>query len=77
MAGIRGITRNYSYKNIKDLLQKATVIGKDFFLKMLSLLQGKLGLNEKVIEDLNKLEDEKFIQEFINEPEHYKFKHIL
>ena len=44
---------------------------------MLSLLQGKLGLNEKVIEDLNKLEDEKFIQEFINEPEHYKFKHIL
>ena len=64
-------------KNIKDLLQKATVIGKDFFLKMLSLLQGKLGLNEKVIEDLNKLEDEKFIQEFINEPEHYRFKHIL
>ena len=64
-------------QNIKDLLQKATVIGKDFFIKMLSLLQGKLGLNEGITEDLNHLENEKFIQEFINEPEHYRFKHIL
>jgi len=64
-------------KDVKSLLQKATVIGEDFFIKMLSLLQDKLGLSNSIDENINFLEHENFIQEFLKEPTHYRFKHIL
>ena len=64
-------------KDIKSILQTATVMGEDFFLKMLELLESKLGNSQDIKNPIKNLENENFIQEFIQEPEHYKFKHIL
>ena len=57
-------------KDIKNLLQTATVMGEDFFLKMLSLLQVKLGQSNDINTPIKHLEKENFIQEYIQEPEH-------
>ena len=64
-------------KDLKTLLQKATIIGEDFFLQILSKLEEKLGFDKKIEEPIHDLENENFIQHFINQLDHYKFKHIL
>ena len=64
-------------KNLKSLLQKATIIGEDFFLQILSKLEQKLGFDNDVEKPINDLEQENFIHHFINQLDHYKFKHIL
>tara|TARA_Y100001970_G_scaffold280062_1_gene388436 strand:+ start:3132 stop:6734 length:3603 start_codon:yes stop_codon:yes gene_type:complete len=64
-------------KSLKSLLQKATIIGQDFFLQILSELEKKLGLSDNIKTPVDSLEKENFIQHFINQLDHYKFKHIL
>tara|TARA_B110000263_G_scaffold67177_1_gene58134 strand:- start:160 stop:3726 length:3567 start_codon:yes stop_codon:yes gene_type:complete len=64
-------------KDLRLLLQKATIIGEEFFLKILSLLEHKLGLKEDIKEPVDNLESENFIQHFLKQIDQYKFKHIL
>ncbi len=64
-------------KDLKLLLQKATIIGEEFFLKILSLLENKLGLKNDIQKPVNNLETENFIQHYIKQIDQYKFKHIL
>ena len=64
-------------KDLRNLLQEATILGEDFFLKILSLLQDKLGLNRNINDSINKLEVENFIQQYLQDNDHYRFKHIL
>ena len=56
-------------KTLKTLLQKATIIGEDFFLQILSKLEKKLGFDSNVEKPVHDLEDENFIQHFINQLE--------
>ena len=51
---------------LKMLLQKATIIGEDFFLQILSKLEEKLGLVNEIQTPVNELEKENFIKHFIN-----------
>ena len=46
-------------------LQKATILGEDFFIKILSLLQHKLGITEDISPSVDRLEAENFIQQYI------------
>ena len=64
-------------KDLKLLLQKATIIGEDFFLKILSLLESKLGLKEDINKPVDNLETQNFIQHYLKEIDRYRFKHIL
>ena len=64
-------------KDLRLLLQKATIIGEEFFLKILSLLEQKLGLKKDIKEPVDNLESENFIQHFLKQIDQYKFKHIL
>ena len=64
-------------KSLKSLLQKATIIGEEFFVQILSKLEHKLGLADEIQTPINNLEKENFIKHFINQLDHYKFKHIL
>ena len=64
-------------KTLKILLQKATIIGEDFFIQILSKLEQKLGLDKNIESPIHKLEDDDFIQHYINQLDHYKFKHML
>ena len=64
-------------KDLKLLLQKATIIGEDFFIKILSLLEKKLGSNENILNPVHDLESENFIHHYLKQIDHYRFKHIL
>ncbi|MBI44768.1 MAG: hypothetical protein CMG66_01225 [Candidatus Marinimicrobia bacterium] len=64
-------------KTLKLLLQKATIIGEDFFIQILSQLEKKLGVNDDIDKPVHTLENEDFIHHYINELDHYKFKHML
>ena len=64
-------------KSLKSLLQKATIIGEDFFLQILAELEKKLGFDDNIKRPVGNLEKENFIHHFINQLDHYKFKHIL
>ena len=64
-------------KDLKLLLQKATIIGEEFFLKILSLLEEKLGMKKDIKKPVDNLETENFIQHFLKQIDQYKFKHIL
>ena len=64
-------------KDLKLLLQKATIIGEDFFLKILSMLESKLGLVDNINQPVYSLETENFIQHYLKEIDRYRFKHIL
>ena len=64
-------------KDLKVLLQKATIIGEEFFIKILSLLEDKLGLKKDIEKPVEDLEAENFIQHFLKQIDQYKFKHIL
>ena len=64
-------------KDLKILLQKATIIGEEFFIKILSLLEEKLGLKKDIKKPVDDLEMENFIQHFLKQIDQYKFKHIL
>jgi predicted ATPase len=64
-------------KDLKLLLQKATIIGEEFFLKILSLLENKLGLKNDIQHPIDNLETEDFIQHYMKQIDQYKFKHIL
>jgi len=64
-------------KDLKLLLQKATIIGEDFFLKILSMLESKLGLTDDINKPVDNLETENFIQHYLKEIDRYRFKHIL
>ena len=64
-------------KDLKLLLQKATIIGEDFFIKILSLLEKKLGSSDDVTKPVDDLESENFILHYLKEIDHYRFKHIL
>ena len=64
-------------KELRLLLQKATIIGEEFFLKILSLLEQKLGLKEDIKKPVDNLESENFIQHFLKQIDQYRFKHIL
>jgi len=64
-------------KTLKLLLQKATIIGEDFFIQILSQLEKKLGVDENIEKPVHTLEDEDFIHHYINQLDHYKFKHML
>ena len=35
-------------KDLREILQRATIIGEDFFIKILSLLQDKLGFKTNI-----------------------------
>jgi predicted ATPase len=64
-------------KDLKLLLQKATIIGEEFFLKILSLLENKLGFKNDIQQPVDNLETEDFIQHYMKQIDQYKFKHIL
>ncbi len=64
-------------KTLKLLLQKATIIGEDFFIQILSQLEKKLGGDTDIDKPVHTLEDEDFIHHYINQLDHYKFKHML
>ena len=64
-------------KTLKLLLQKATIIGEDFFVQILSQLEKKLGMDDNIDKPVHNLEDEDFIHHYINQLDHYKFKHML
>ena len=64
-------------KDLRLLLQKATIIGEEFFLKILSLLEDKLGLKKDIKKPIDNLEAENFIHHFLKQIDQYKFKHIL
>jgi len=64
-------------KTLKLLLQKATIIGEDFFIQILSQLEKKLGGDANIDKPVHTLEDEDFIHHYINQLDHYKFKHML
>ena len=64
-------------KTLKLLLQKATIIGEDFFVQILSQLEKKLGMDDDIDKPVHNLEDEDFIHHYINQLDHYKFKHML
>ena len=64
------------YFSIKDP-KKATIIGEDFFIQILSKLENKLGADEDIEKPVHLLENEDFIHHYINQLDHYKFKHML
>ena len=64
-------------KTLKLLLQKATIIGEDFFVQILSQLEKKLGVDDNIDKPVHNLEDEDFIHHYMNQLDHYKFKHML
>ena len=64
-------------KTLKLLLQKATIIGEDFFIQILSHLEDKLGVDNNIERPVNHLENEDFIHHYINQLDRYKFKHML
>ena len=64
-------------KTLKLLLQKATIIGEDFFIQILSQLENKLGVDKDIKAPVDHLENEDFIHQYIHQLDHYKFKHML
>ena len=64
-------------KTLKLILQKATIIGEDFFVQILSQLENKLGIDNNIDKTINNLKNEDFIYNYINQSDHYKFKHLL
>ncbi|KAA3601522.1 MAG: hypothetical protein DWQ06_07845 [Calditrichaeota bacterium] len=63
--------------DLKMLLQKASVIGKEFYLAILEDTEKRFGNNEKLNSYLSILEEKDFIYKIPNENNFYSFKHSL
>ncbi|MCD4817191.1 MAG: tetratricopeptide repeat protein [Candidatus Cloacimonetes bacterium] len=65
-------------KNMRLLLQKAAVIGKEFFTSVLSEVEKKLEQSLKITDLLNQLENNEYVRRILGfKYSKYFFKHIL
>ena len=63
--------------NIKELLQKASVLGVEFYLKLLEILNRDLGESSDITSEISNLEELNFIHPAQSLSDFYQFKSVL
>jgi len=63
--------------NIKELLQKASVLGVEFYLKLLEILNSELGESSDITSEISNLEKLNFIHPAQSLSDFYQFKSVL